>query len=79
MFPPARELRPMGPLSADHPMVVEQVKCAACLKPFQAGERVTLVAVGPGDDEQARRLCREGHFYNAIALPVHWACATGNE
>jgi hypothetical protein len=35
------------------------------------------VAIGPGDNEEAQRLCREGSFYDAVNIPVHWACATG--
>lgn len=51
--------------------------CPACHKPFAEGDRTTLVALGPGDSEEAREACREGRAYNAVAIEVHWACVTG--
>lgn len=81
--------RRMGPLEPNHPLVVGVFDneagmnmgegCRACNQPFKAGDYVTLVALGPGDDPDARQRAREGRPYNAVALPVHWACATGRE
>jgi hypothetical protein len=66
----------MGPLAPDHPLAKDG-QCQACNVPFQAGDWVTLIALGPGDDPEARAKARAGRPYNAVALPVHWACATG--
>jgi len=69
-------LRKFGPKGADHPTVGEN--CPACHKPFQAGDFTTLIALGPGDDPEAQEKARSGiGFYNAVAVEVHWACATG--
>jgi hypothetical protein len=69
----------MGPLNAEHPLVRTSQPCAACTVPFQEGELVTLIPLGPGDDPEDRRKCREGKAYNSTAAVVHWACATGEE
>lgn len=53
--------------------------CAACKKPFKAGQYTTLIALGPGADPDARKSAREGRAFNAVALEVHYACATGDE
>lgn len=65
----------MGPKKADHPSV--NAPCPACERPIQIGELTTLVPLGPGDDVEAQAQCLQGHFYNAVAVEVHWACATG--
>ena len=79
-------MRKMGPLAGDHPLVLESVMgeresltCAACGLRFRASEYVTLINVGPGDSREARRKAREGVAYTGVAVPVHWACATGEE
>jgi hypothetical protein len=69
------QLRKFGPKTADHPSVGWD--CPACHKPFAPGDYTMLVALGPGDDPEAQEKCRDGRFYNAVALEVHWACATG--
>jgi len=38
-----------------------------------------LVALGPGDDEEARRKARAGGWYNAAAIVVHAECGGGSE
>ena len=53
--------------------------CAACQRRFLKGDYTTLVALGPGDDEEEQQRARLGGPYNAIAVEVHWACATGKE
>lgn len=70
-------IRKMGPLKDDHPMVIEERPCAACNVPLQSGDAVTIIALGPGDDDEERKRMREGRPYNAVADVVHWACATG--
>ena len=69
-------MQKMGPLAADH-LLVGTDSCPACHRSFRPGDYVTLIALGPGDDDEARALARAGKPYNAVALPVHWACATG--
>ena len=69
------ELQRWGPLAADHPAL--QGQCTACKVPFQAGDYVTSIPLGPGDDEEERAKARAGRPYNAVAELVHWACATG--
>lgn len=49
--------------------------CPACGKPFLKGQYTTLVAVGPGDDEEARQRRDEGRVYNTVAVEVHWECS----
>lgn len=70
-------LRRMGPLAPEHPLVTDSTKCPACEFGFDAGNYVTLIALGPGDDPEERARARYGRSYNAVSVPVHWACATG--
>jgi len=53
--------------------------CSACGVEFKAGDYSTLVKLGPGDDSKARERLRQGKPYIAVAVEVHWACATGEE
>lgn len=81
--------RKMGPLAADHPLIMGTFDqdagmnmvevCPACRRPFEAGQYVTLVPLGPGADPESRDRARRGKAYNAVGLSVHWACATGEE
>lgn len=68
-------MRKFNPLLPDHPLVGEV--CPACNQAFQAGDVVTLIAIGPGDDPENQQKARDGKPYSAVALPAHWACATG--
>lgn len=70
--------RKFGPLPADSWMVREPTTCPGCHQLFKAGEVVTLVAIGPGDDPEARQRASEGKPYNAIAIPAHYSCVTGD-
>lgn len=72
-------MRKMGPLKKDHPLVTEKEKCPACRVEFKTDDFVTLISLGPGDDTEARQRARHDEAYNAVAVPVHWACATGEE
>lgn len=69
----------MGPLAGDHSLVRNGKPCPACDQPFKAGEYCTLIALGPGDDPEARARAAAGRPYNAVAVPVHWECAVGAE
>ena len=71
----ARDLRRLGPKSAEHTSVGRA--CPACQDPFTIGDYTTLVPIGPGRDPEEQALARAGLSYNAIALEVHWVCATG--
>jgi hypothetical protein len=70
------EVRAFGPKDPDHPTVGRQ--CPACGQPFAAGDYTTLVPLGPGDDKEQQEKARAGRFYNAVAVEVHLACATGH-
>jgi hypothetical protein len=67
--------RKFGPKSPAHPGVGRP--CPACSTPFVAGDFTALVMLGPGDDPEARRKAAAWLPYNAVAVEVHWACATG--
>jgi hypothetical protein len=64
-------------LAADDPSV--GTICPACGKEFQEGDRITLVPLGPGENKTERERALQGRAYKAVAIPVHWACATGEE
>ena len=70
-------LYPMGPLSLLHAEGMKDIPCAACQKRFVEGDYVTLVPLGPGDNEVQRKECREGRQFFTVCCQVHWACATG--
>lgn len=66
-------VRKMGPLSADHPLVLRAVECPGCDAPFKVGEWVTLVTIGPGDSPESRERARKGAPYTAVSLAAHYA------
>lgn len=70
-------MRRFGPKAPNHPSVGEL--CPACKEAFAPGDYTTLITLGPGGDPEARDRAREGRAYNAVALEVHYACATGWE
>ncbi len=67
--------RVFEPLPADHPLVTDPMLCLGCNQYFRAGDRTVLVPLGPGDDPVAREKALAGNYFNAIALPLHAACA----
>jgi len=77
-------LRPIRLLEG-HPLVSdsgyrgEPTLCAACRERFQPGQYLALVPLGPGKDPEERERAWHGMAYNAVAVPVHWPCATGVE
>lgn len=48
--------------------------CAACDELFEVGDRVALIALGPGDDEEARARALAGLSYSSATAIVHAAC-----
>jgi hypothetical protein len=69
------EMRKFGPKSEGHPGVGKP--CPACQVPFKVGDYTTLVTLGPGDDPESQEKAKRGLAYRAVAVEVHWACATG--
>ncbi len=64
-----------GPFEAG--ALIQGHPCPACGVPFVAGEWTALVPLGPGADVEAQERVREGRYYNARAIEVHWTCVTG--
>lgn len=69
------ELKPFQPLSADHPLLKQ--KCPGCNEQFKEGDITTLVPIGPGGDEEARKKAQRQKPYTGVSLPIHWTCLTG--
>lgn len=65
------------PIDAEHPAI--GTKCRACNIRFMPGDALVLVPLGPGADPEERALARHGRAFNAVAIPIHYACATGFE
>ena len=70
-----KDLRKFGPKSKDHSTIGNP--CPACNAPFKEGDYTTLISLGPSDDPEQQKKCREGRAFNAVAVEVHWSCATG--
>ncbi len=68
--------RKIGPVKPDE-AIAGQV-CQACNDPIVVGDYCALVPLGPGRSDEARARARHGRVYNAVALPVHYVCATGH-
>lgn len=64
--------RPAADLSIGQP-------CFACGVPFAVGDYTTLIPLGPGNKEAARAEARLGRPFCAVAVQIHWSCATGEE
>lgn len=69
-------LHPMGPKATHHPSV--GMECPACGEPFVYEDYTTLIPLGPGDSDESRERAREERWFNAVAIEVHFACATGS-
>lgn len=67
-------MRKFGPKTADHPSIGDI--CKACNMPFKEGDFTTLVALGPGNNPEAKEKRDAGKHYNAVAIEVHWDCST---
>ena len=68
------DLRKFGPKTD---LSTNTGECLGCKQPFKIGDYTTLIALGPGDSSEAQEKCRLGRPYNAVAIEIHWACATG--
>lgn len=66
-------MRKFGPKGETHPTVGKE--CPACHQPFAEGDFTTLVSLGPGDDEDARKRRDQGRVYDAVAVEIHWDCS----
>lgn len=62
------------PLPESHPYV-GTVECPACNNAFEAGDRTTVVPIGPGLDGQQVIKALAGVQYMAVCIAVHAACA----
>lgn len=51
--------------------------CYACSEPFDSKKSICLIPLGPEADKEAREAAKEGQIYNAVCIPLHYACATG--
>lgn len=71
------DLRKFGPKRDDHPS--HGKPCPACQQQFAEGDYTTLIPLGPGDNPDEQRKARLDLAYNAVAVEVHWTCATGEE
>lgn len=71
-----RRDRQFGPKQKGHPSI--GMACPLCCRAFVAGDTTTLLPLGPapGDLEQVAR-AREGRYYTATAVEIHWTCAGG--
>ena len=72
-----KELRKLEPLAK--PDAILSMICPGCGDPFRLDDIVTLVPIGPGLNPESCQRAREGRPYTAVAVPVHWACATGGD
>lgn len=61
----------------DRNVETKEETCPACDIPFVEGDQYTLVPIGPGEDRVEQERCDEDRFYNAVAILVHYTCATG--
>lgn len=77
LHPNLRQFR----VTANNPLLhqLPAAQCPACGEYLVLGDFYTLVPIGPSPDPEERRKARNGRCYDAVALPVHWACATGEE
>lgn len=66
-------MRVFPPLADDHPLVGGA--CPGCNWPFEAGDLVAAVPVGPGDSEDSQRKCARGGWYTCMGVAAHAACA----
>lgn len=71
-------LRRLGPRDARR-INQPPTSCAACQNEFVAGDFTALFALGPGIYKEERERARNNRVYNAVAVEVHWSCATGEE
>ncbi len=71
---PQEHLRRFGPKPSD-----SEEDCPGCGAKILKGQYSTLITIGPGDDPEEQRKSASGKAFTAIAVEVHWSCATGHE
>lgn len=71
------KFRQYGPRDASDVSIGQP--CFACGVPFAVGDYSTLIPLGPGAREEARTEARLGRPFCAVAIQIHWSCATGEE
>jgi len=64
-----------GPLPVAHKFIGRL--CPGCEKQIAIGDFITYIPIGPGNDVEKQRLCRQHQVYEAVCVVVHWTCATG--
>ena len=50
--------------------------CPACQLPLLKGQDWLMFPIGPGNDGEARARRDAGQSYNAVAIVMHWDCAS---
>ena len=70
-----RDLQRLGPLDAANAHCATW--CPACRRRFQPGDFYTLIVLGPGGDFEQRELAVSELPFKAVAVAIHWSCATG--
>ncbi len=68
-----------GPFVVSHDSNLTAVACLACGVEFRITDSFALIALGPGPDAVEQEAARSGDQYSAVAVAVHWLCATGYE
>lgn len=66
-------MRAFPPLAEDHPAV--GTGCAVCGEPFVAGDRTTVIPLGPGTDPEDQRKALAGGWYSCLGTIGHASCA----
>ena len=67
------QARKFGPKTNESESINEP--CVACHKPLKVGDFTCLISLGPGDDEEERKLARAGRPYVSVAAEIHWECS----
>jgi hypothetical protein len=68
---PTTHQRVFGPLDG----TMDYGICIGCDKPFEVGQYMTILPVGPGGDEDDRRKAFRGGWYSCNGVPLHAECA----
>jgi hypothetical protein len=68
-------MQPFELLDDESAQVYQGRTCPACQRAFAQSEVVTVVPIGPGDDQDDQRRARESRWYSAAAVVAHAACA----
>jgi hypothetical protein len=63
------------PLTEDHPAV--GMICPGCQTALDVGDKPAMVAIGPGDNKEAREKARANRPYTGVAVVCHEECVHG--